>query len=75
MNLSKINDREGLEKMEREKQRQLERQQAPTSPESESPAASGNVKQVSSKSLTTPVNLLNITNVVSRAARLWLHLT
>ncbi|KAM8704140.1 hypothetical protein ACLKA7_008703 [Drosophila subpalustris] len=54
--------REGLEKMEREKQRQLERQQ-PTSPENESLAI--NVKQVSSKTLTTPVNLLNISNVAS----------
>ncbi|XP_030572284.1 arginine/serine-rich protein PNISR isoform X1 [Drosophila novamexicana] len=54
--------REGLEKMEREKQRQLERQQPPT-PETESPAF--NVKQVSSKTLTTSVNILNMSNVAS----------
>lgn len=59
--------REGLEKMEREKQRQLERQ-APTS-ESETPEIK--VKQVSSKTLTTTVNLLNMSNVVSREVRLW----
>ncbi|XP_023159812.1 uncharacterized protein LOC111592046 isoform X2 [Drosophila hydei] len=53
--------REGLEKMEREKQRQLERQ-APTS-ESETPEIK--VKQVSSKTLTTTVNLLNMSNVAS----------
>ncbi|XP_017076454.2 arginine/serine-rich protein PNISR [Drosophila eugracilis] len=49
--------REGLEKMEREKQRQLERQQ----PDEEV----NHVKQVSSKTLTPPVNLLNIANVAS----------
>ncbi|XP_043071050.1 arginine/serine-rich protein PNISR isoform X2 [Drosophila grimshawi] len=54
--------REGLEKMEREKQRQLERQQR-TTPEPELPAI--NVKQVSSKTLTTPVNQLNMSNVAS----------
>ncbi|KAH8307676.1 hypothetical protein KR044_008686 [Drosophila immigrans] len=54
--------RDGLEKMEREKLRQLERQQPATS-EKESSAI--NVKQVSSKTLTTSVNLLN---VVSRSA-------
>ncbi|XP_017873661.1 PREDICTED: arginine/serine-rich protein PNISR isoform X2 [Drosophila arizonae] len=53
--------REGLEKMEREKQKQLERQATTT--ECETPEI--NVKQVSSKSLTTPVNLLNMSNVAS----------
>ncbi|KMZ04117.1 arginine/serine-rich protein PNISR isoform X1 [Drosophila simulans] len=54
--------REGLEKMEREKQRQLERQQSSMStPDVEV----DHVKQVSSKTLTTPGNLLNIANVAS----------
>ncbi|XP_017003436.2 arginine/serine-rich protein PNISR [Drosophila takahashii] len=54
--------REGLEKMEREKQRQLERQQSSVgTPDDEV----NHVKQVSSKTLTTPVNLLNIANVAS----------
>ncbi|XP_039491551.2 arginine/serine-rich protein PNISR isoform X1 [Drosophila santomea] len=54
--------REGLEKMEREKQRQLERQQSSISaPDDEG----DHVKQVSSKTLTTPGNLLNIANVAS----------
>jgi len=48
--------------MEREKQRQLERQQSSmTTPDVEV----NHVKQVSSKTLTTPGNLLNIANVVS----------
>ncbi|EDV49451.1 arginine/serine-rich protein PNISR isoform X2 [Drosophila erecta] len=55
--------REGLEKMEREKQRQLERQQSSIStPDDEDNHV---VKQVSSKTLTTPGNLLNIANVAS----------
>lgn len=53
--------------MEREKQKQLERQATTT--ECETPEI--NVKQVSSKSLTTPVNLLNMSNVVSSEVCLW----
>jgi len=55
--------REGLEKMEREKQRQLERQQSSFGTTDDEV---NHVKQVSSKTLTTPVNLLNIANVVSK---------
>jgi len=55
--------REGLEKMEREKQRQLERQQSSIGTTDDEV---NHVKQVSSKTLTTPVNLLNIANVVSK---------
>ncbi|XP_037707489.1 arginine/serine-rich protein PNISR [Drosophila subpulchrella] len=54
--------REGLEKMEREKQRQLERQQPSIGTTDDEV---NHVKQVSSKTLTTPVNLLNIANVAS----------
>ncbi|XP_020798697.1 arginine/serine-rich protein PNISR isoform X2 [Drosophila serrata] len=59
--------REGLEKMEREKQRQLERQQSSSHVPSDTADAEidVHVKQVSSKTLTTPVNLLNISNVAS----------
>lgn len=63
--------REGLEKMEREKQRQLERQQSSSHVPSDMPDAEADVhvKQVSSKTLTTPVNLLNIASVVSTGIR------
>jgi len=49
--------------MEREKQRQLERQQSSIGTTDDEV---NHVKQVSSKTLTTPVNLLNIANVVSK---------
>ncbi|XP_001359469.4 arginine/serine-rich protein PNISR [Drosophila pseudoobscura] len=57
--------REGLEKMEREKQRQMERQHSTVGDAEVLLQATSNVKQVSSKSLTTPVNPLNIANVAS----------
>ncbi|XP_022213485.2 arginine/serine-rich protein PNISR [Drosophila obscura] len=57
--------REGLEKMEREKQRQMERQHSTGADAEVLLQATSNVKQVSSKTLTTPVNPLNIANVAS----------